>query len=271
MNQLLEYLQKPETGLEDNVYANKLISFQNEVSTTKSDLGLVLSDDTKSDQETIQASVKAMLLARDHLTDLQLSGVMPSHLTGILESAVNALANVEQDGHTLEMLISKHGPGVTSDGIGKASARRSLSSIHGSAKYHFNPGVTKADYHHRAKSRPPGQGMHNLGNLLGNGHHQQGFRNARASREEGKTTHRRLTDDTNVCLPASQLDRKIEQCFRLANCAKNYGLYDMFAYYFADDLDFDTGVADDKIQVRDERDLREKVRVTVKLLSFHKI
>ena len=35
----------------------------------------------------------------------------------------------------------------------------------------------------------------------------------------------------------------------------------MFAFFFADDFDFDTGVVgDDKIEVNDEVQLREKVR-----------
>ena len=37
--------------------------------------------------------------------------------------------------------------------------------------------------------------------------------------------------------------------YRLANCASNYGLYDTYAYFFADDIDPNTGEVDAKIRV----------------------
>jgi hypothetical protein len=37
---------------------------------------------------------------------------------------------------------------------------------------------------------------------------------------------------------------KQEQCLRLAQCAQNYNLYDLFVYFFGDDIDFDTGSID---------------------------
>ena len=40
--------------------------------------------------------------------------------------------------------------------------------------------------------------------------------------------------------------------FRLANCASNYGLYDTYAYFFADDIDPNTGEVDAKIRVFDD-------------------
>ena len=42
--------------------------------------------------------------------------------------------------------------------------------------------------------------------------------------------------------------------FRLAKCADKYSLYDMFAFFFTDDLDFDTGKVDEKVQVNDGKD-----------------
>jgi hypothetical protein len=66
--------------------------------------------------------------------------------------------------------------------------------------------------------------------------------------------------DTTQCVDVDPDERKAEQCFRLANCAKNYNLYDMFVFFFGDDIDFDTGKIDDKISVYDEADLKGKVR-----------
>lgn len=50
---------------------------------------------------------------------------------------------------------------------------------------------------------------------------------------------------------------------RLAHCASNYGLYDTYAYFFADDIDPTTGEVDAKIRVFDERDI--PVKVSIKL------
>ena len=48
---------------------------------------------------------------------------------------------------------------------------------------------------------------------------------------------------------------------RLANCASNYGLYDTYVYFFADDVDPTTGEVDDKIRVFDELDIPAKVSI----------
>ena len=49
--------------------------------------------------------------------------------------------------------------------------------------------------------------------------------------------------------------------YRLANCASNYGLYDTYVYFFADDIDPTTGEVDAKIRVFDERDIPAKVSI----------
>lgn len=72
--------------------------------------------------------------------------------------------------------------------------------------------------------------------------------------------HRRLSGNNgDICIEPSSAERKTEQCFRLADCAQYYGLYDMFVYSFGDDLDFDTGGLDDKLVVFDEGELQQKV------------
>lgn len=268
----------------------ELISFQNEMAEVRSELIQLTSDEASSDQDVLKATSKAMSLVKDRINDLQLSGSMPSHLQRILETTSNQITNAEKHMRIVEGLVSQY-RGIdglleinrveaskSSTNHRKLLPRNQDSSNQGrsSKKYHFNSGVSKADYHHRAKSRHlgQGQGFHAfLGNQFGqlgqHASHQQGYRNERLSREEGTTTHRRLQDDTNVCLPASRDDRKIEQCYRLAECARNYGLYDMFAIFFVDDFDFDTGVVgDDKIEVNDEVQMREKVRFWNVLSEF---
>ena len=241
-----------------------------------SSVQLVTSDEASSDQDVLKAASNAISLVKDRMVDLQLSASMPSHLQSVVKNTLNQLTNAEKHMQNVDHLASQYGglDGLAEANLEKASkrptnSRKLLLRNQGgsSAKYHFNSGVSKADYHHRAKShhQGQGQGFHPfLGNQFGQyAGHQQGYRGARVLREEGQTTHRRLQDDTNVCLPASRDVRKAEQCFRLANCANNYGLYDMFAFFFADDFNFETGVVDDKIQVHDERKLREKVRTPV--------
>ena len=48
---------------------------------------------------------------------------------------------------------------------------------------------------------------------------------------------------------------KQEQCIRLAECAKNYNLYDLFVYFFGDDIDFDTGSIDKDEKISPSADL----------------
>ena len=95
-------------------------------------------------------------------------------------------------------------------------------------------------------------------------HQQQGYHGSRVSRQEG--THRRVLEtDTNECVDVVPIERKEEQCIRLAECANSYRLYDMFIFEFGDDIDIETGKADTNIKAYDEKQLRDKVRVWVKL------
>ena len=245
-----------------------------------SELVKVASDDASSKQDVLKATSKAMSLAKGYIDDLQLSKLMPSHLQQLLLTTSNQITKAEKHMKEAEKFVSRFSlDGRDETDLEKASkvpshnrkliSRNQDSSNQGgsSAKYHFNSGVSKADYHMRAKSRHlgQGQGFHPFLGSQFEQHvgHQQGYRNARVSREEGTTTHRRLeaVDGSNVCLPASRDVRKVEQCLRLAICAAEYSLYDTFAFFFADDIDFGTGEVDEKIQVNDERDIKGKVRM----------
>ena len=268
----------------DESAVNKLVAASNGFNNILSDMQLLASDDTASASDTLKAAAKAMSLTKDRFTELQLR----CHFKDMLLRTVDEVTKAEKYVHKVEGFISEHGLDKALNR--KAAApRRKLSSNKQplndggtSTKYHFHPGVSKADFHHRAKSRHLMQGHRpGLGNSrpnlhpdLGNIHphlrhvfgsqsgYQEGYHGARALREEGRTTHRRLQDDTNICLPASRDDRKIEQCYRLAKCAENYGLYDMFTFFFGDNLDFAGGnVLEKRIQVEDEVDIDKKVRI----------
>lgn len=248
----------------DELQQGEIISIKNEMTEIHSELQLLVSDDESSDSDVLKATSKALSLTKDRMVDLQLSKSMPTHLQSILKDTLNQITNAEKHVQKVEGILSDFNLNDQKDGTNKSltNRRQLLSRNQGSvAKYHFNSAVSKADYHHRAKSRHLGQGQgYHPFHFSHQASHQQGYHGARVSREEGTTTHRRLSEDTNVCLPASRETRKAEQCYRLAECAKNYGLYDMYAFFFADDFDFDTGQVDDEdIRVFDERDIKGKV------------
>ncbi len=66
-----------------------------------------------------------------------------------------------------------------------------------------------------------------------------------------------------VVLPkVDETEIKIEQCLRLASCAGNYNMYDLFVFLFGDDVDFDTGAVDEPDGIRAfEADLPQKVGI----------
>ena len=41
--------------------------------------------------------------------------------------------------------------------------------------------------------------------------------------------------------PLDEAEHKEEQCMRLRDCAKNFNLYDLFVYYYTDDIDLQQG------------------------------
>jgi hypothetical protein len=130
--------------------------------------------------------------------------------------------------------------------------------------------ISKADYYLRAQSRH----LHRGNNIGKSYESQQGYHPARQSRRDtggGGQQHRRLNHANGQCAaPAGDLtwyglQLKEEQCFRLAECTKNYNLYDLFVYFFGDDIDFDTGSIDKDEKILPSTDLFDipaKVRRT---------
>ena len=110
--------------------------------------------------------------------------------------------------------------------------------------------ISKADYLIRVQSRHL-QKIHNIGKSFET---QQGYHPARQSRhhDKGGEKHRRLDPDNGQCVHdiASAKKYKERQCLRLAECAKNYNLYDLLVFFFGDDIDFNTGeIEESKITV----------------------
>lgn len=273
---------------DDGEYGSKLISIQNEVTKIHSSVQLVTSDDATSDQDALKVTFEAMSLIKGYIDDLQLTRSMPIHLQQILESTSNQITKAEKHMHKVEGVVSKYyGPGgLAETNLEEASKsskhrRKLLSRNHGSnnnvssTKYPFKQGITKADHHMRATAR-----SHHLGqgpsssfsnHFVHQRHHQQGYHGARALRQEAGGIGRRLTETDDggggQCIEVPSNEQKEEQCYRLADCAKNYGLYDMFVFLFADDINFGTGKVDDNIVVFDEVELREKVRIIALFLQ----
>jgi hypothetical protein len=109
------------------------------------------------------------------------------------------------------------------------------------------------------------------GNNIGKSYEsQQGYHPARQSRREdtggGGQQHRRLNHANGQCAaPAGDstwygLQSKEEQCFRLAECAKNYNLYDLFVFFFGDDIEEDGSIDENIRTSRDMYDIPAKVR-----------
>jgi len=271
-------LQDYGFGSELQPHHSELVSLQNELSDVHSELAQIVSDDASSKQEVMKATSKTMSLVKDRMVDLELSKSLPSHLQPLVKNALTQITKAEKHMKEVEDLVSQYDglDGFAETNLEKASKvpshhRKLLSRNQGSndkessSKYSFKRGITKADHHYRAKSRHIGQGfpIHGLlGDHLGHGH-QQGHHGARVSRQEGKMQRRLMEteDDESLCIELPSVEQKKEQCYRLAECAKNYGLYDTFAFFFADDIDFGTGKVDDNVVAFDEVELRAKVRL----------
>ena len=226
-------------------------------------------NDTDNIQEVLQASAMAITVLKDHLASLR---PIPSTLLSIeplIETLTRELTNAENHlksigGFVSEQYTDTESKAVTSIGAGQ----RILSSQEqGSPMKHSQraSSISKADYYLRAQSRH----LHRGNNIGKNYESQQGYHPARQSRREdtggGGQQHRRLNHANGQCAaPAGDstfmLQLKDEQCFRLAECAKNYNLYDLFVFFFGDDIEEDGSIDENIRASRDMYDIPAKVR-----------
>jgi hypothetical protein len=227
--------------------------------------------------EALHASAMAILFLKDQLAILQ---PIPSALLSIeplLDTLALELTNAENHLKGIEgFLPEQYARTETKAIVGVGAERRILSSQNEGSPTKYSrqssistrqSSISMADYYLRAQSRQLQRG-NNIGKSYES---QQGYHPARQSRQDTGGAHhrRRMNHDNGQCAaPAGDstygLKLKEEQCFRLAECAKNYNLYDMFVFFFGDDIDFDTGSIDKDESISPSRDLYNipaKVRI----------
>jgi hypothetical protein len=230
-------------------------------------------NDTEHVQEVLQASAKAILFLKDQLASLQPMSSTFLSIEPLFETLTNELMNAENHIKSIEQFVPEqltHTDAKVVASIG--TGQRILSSQEGSSwtQHYRKSSISKADYYLRSQSRHLQRG-NNIGKSYES---QQGYHPARQSRRDtggGGQHHRRLNLKNGQCVaPAGDTmygaKLKAEQCLRLAECAQNYNLYDLFVYFFGDDIDFDTGLIaeEEKISLsRDLEDIPAKVRTVL--------
>lgn len=242
-----------------------LLSISQDFSEIVSKLTLEYDDDLKENgPAALEASADALSLLKDHMHDPQAISSLPIEFQPLFDTMAQYVSSAERQVRKIHEIVSRHYSidNINPEHITATSRTRNLSSKRNLFPQH-TPGVSAADYHIRARQRR----MHQRTGGFGQGfHHQQGYHRARTVREEGGM-RRRLNDD-NICVDIDPIERKAEQCVRLANCSRNYSLYDLFVFYFGGYFDFETGeqigeVDFSEIQAFDETDLTGKVRFAV--------
>ena len=253
---LLAYRFEDDATFAD-VNEDQMVSITKNVNEILLSLHQYSPNDTENIQEVLQTSAMAISLLKDQLASIPpipstLLSIEPlfKTLAGELTNAENHIKSI--GGFVSEQLTHTESKVVASIGAGQ----RILSSQEGSSWKHSrqSSSISKADYYLRAQSRHLQRG-NNIGKSYES---QQGYHPARQSRRgtEGQQ-HRRLNYANGQCAGNSTygLQLKQEQCLRLAECAKNYNLYDLFVYFFGDDIDFDTGSIDKDEKISPSADL----------------
>ena len=256
-NDLKVALSKLDDGL--------MFGLSDEIGKTLSEIHRYSPDNVESAPEALRASALALSQIKDHISDSDVLASLPSSFQPLFNTVLQELSRAETQVEIVQGLISKYyipdESKSKSDATTAVSRERVLSSPKSSSKKtNYDLGISQSDYHLRAQSRVI-QTHHNIDNAFG---HQQGYHRARHSRSNGGR-HRRLVDDDTTCANIDEVQHKEEQCLRLAACARNYNLYDMFVFFFGDDINFDTGIVgnDEKITTYDEIELVKKVRIVM--------
>ena len=224
-------------------------------------------NDTENTQEVLQASVMAVKFLKDQLASLE---PIPSNKP-LFEMVTSELANAENHLKSIEGFVSAQYTQIESKVVANIGpGQRILSSQEGSSwKHQRKSTISMAEYYLRAQSRHLQRGE-NIGKSYES---QQGYHPARKiRRDSGGQLHRRLNHDGQCAATPGDSNYgtivKQEQCLRLAECAKHYNLYDLFVYFFGDDIDFDTGSIDGKILVSaDLFDITAKVRTVLHYMT----
>ena len=224
-------------------------------------------NDTDNIQEVLQASAMAILLLKDQLASLQPTPSTLLSMEPLIETLTRELTNAENHLKSIGGFVSEQYTHTESKVVASIGAgQRILSSQEqGSPMKHSrrSSSISKADYYLRAQSRHLQRG-----NDIGKSYEsQQGYHPARQSRREdtggGGQQHRRLNANGQCAGDSTYgLKLKEKQCVRLAECANNYNLYDLFVYFFGDDIKEDGSIDKDIRPSTDLFDIPAKVRRT---------
>jgi hypothetical protein len=239
--------------------------------------------------EELQEMSAIMTLLKNQLSDPVFISSLPEHLRNSMHMLQQEMTNAERAMEQIESIIG-------SSQIDSSSSRRSTdrSSANANAvkrEYEqsivsqrrvLNEGGATDQYEQDASQEDgtshQGEGssssfpfqpqtnarrnqekVDDLLNVQGQGRHARARMNW-----QGDQSRRRLNEDNGFCASienaASQTKQKKDQCARLADCAKDYSLYDLFIYMHGDDIDFDKGTVDKRIRGFDEIDMRLKLR-----------
>ena len=240
-----------------------MFGLSDEIDITLSEIRRHSPDDIEGAPKALRASALALSQIKDYISNSDVIASLPSSFQPMFNTMLQELSMAETQLEIVQELIPKsYFPDESkSDATTAVSRERVLSSPKSSSKKtKYDLGISQADYHLRARNRGT-QTHHIIHNVFG---HQQGYHGARHSRSNGGR-HRRLVDDDTQCASIDEDLHKEEQCLRLAACARNYNLYDMFVFFFGDDIDFGTGFVgnNEEITVSDEIELVDKVRIVM--------
>ena len=266
---------------EDGNIAFADVNEEHMVSITKNVNEIMLSlrqyspNDTDNIQEALQASAMAISSLKDQLASLH---PIPSTLLStkpLLETLTHQLTNAENIIKSIDGFVSEEYTNTKSKVVASIGAgQRILSSQQegSSTKPPHKSSISMADYYLRSQSRHL-QRSNNIGKSYES---QQGYHPARQSRQDAEgQQHRRLNHADGQCAaPPGDYNSmygiqvKNDQCYRLAECAQNYNLYDLFVFFFSDDVDFDTGSIDVNEAISVSRDLYD-IPAKVRTVSHH--
>eukprot|EP00979_Chaetoceros_neogracilis_P006713 scaffold1372_cov289-Chaetoceros_neogracile.AAC.17 len=239
--------------------------------------------------EEFQEMSAIMTLLKNQLSDPDFISSLPEHLRNSMQMLQQEMANAERAMEQIEPIIGSSQ--IDSSSSSRTSTDRSSANTNAvkreyeqsiaSKRRVLNEGGTTTDQHEQDANQEDstfrqGEGssssfpfqpqtdarkqekLHELLNGQGQGRHARARMNW-----QGDQSRRRLNEDNGYCASvenaASQTKQKNAQCARLADCAKDYSLYDLFVYMHGDDIDFATGTVDKRIRGFDEINMRLKL------------
>ena len=239
--------------------------------------------------EEFQEMSAIMTLLKNQLSDPAFISSLPEHLRNSMQMLQQEMANAERAMEQIEPIIGSSQ--IDSSSSSRTSTDRSSANTNAvkreyeqsiaSKRRVLNEGGTTTDQHEQDANQEDstfrqGEGssssfpfqpqtdarkqekFHELLNGQGQGRHARARMNW-----QGDQSRRRLNEDNGFCASvenaASQTKQKNAQCARLADCAKDYSLYDLFVYMHGDDIDFATGTVDKRIRGFDEINMRLKL------------